>query len=197
MTTNETAPPRAPAEALGATAFALTARHGLAEMRPRLAAKLGIPAAELPMECALLSQVVDELIGRLPELAPVSRTEPGAQLKQFLETVGNSLARGTDVNLVVEELVHHAARDPIVARLVEPLETAWHVWLVDLIDAAIATGELRANLDPVATAWWIMATIHGLRLMPLSGREHADEVLALLASDFQSPPWNSQESHSR
>jgi hypothetical protein len=200
MATPDTAAPDAhapqAAAGLGPVLYDLTARYGLAELRPRLAAQLGVQPSDLPLECSLVSELVGELIGHLPELAPVSRTEPSMQLRLFLASAGNALTREARVNRVMEELLHHASRDPVIARLVQPLETAWHGWLVDVIDAGIAAGELRPNLDPIATAWLIMTTIHGLRLFPLSAREHVHDVLGMLAGDLQSSPAR-EISHSR
>lgn len=170
------------------------ARDGLAALRVRaVAAEVGLSHASLlhyfsskdELVQAVLDSVVRGDIARpLVENAPA--TDPVTQLRRLLVGMTRPATdAGDDHHAVMLELLRHGTssevRPPLLA-----YTTVWRDYLVDLIRRGQQADQLRADLDPEATAGLVIEVSLGLKTdtpLPDDLQQRAiDQLLALLIS---------------
>jgi len=176
-----------------AAAFDAVAEGGVAALTPAaVARRLEVPVAELgdlPLDhSTLVAAVIDELVTRL--LRPptrAARTTPREQLADHLDSAARRLRGQPALTLVMGELELAAQRDPAARALLETFDVAWHAWLIDVLDAGVACGEFRADLDTVLAAWTVTAVVRGLNRQPGEARHHPDLILTHLRHLLAAP----------
>lgn len=172
--------------ALVAAAFTVVADGGMAALTAQAMARhLEVEVEELgglPLDRhTLTAAVIDEVVTRL--LRPptwAARDTPRERLEDHLASAARRLGGRPELMMVMGELELAAQRDPADRELLETFDIAWHAWLIDVLDAGVARGEFRADLDTVLAAWTITAVIRGLNRQPGEARHHPDLILAHL-----------------
>ena len=173
-----------------AAAQRLIAERGLGALEPeRLAAEAGVDAPTL-RACfadrdALLVGVVEDLVAQRvgavpPEQRSRSDAPPAEQLRAHLTLFPRQLREAPQTHMVFGELARHRTRDLRVAEVLDAADLWWHGELVDILDAGVAAGQLRPDLDSGVAAWAIMSLLMGLNLLGDLSRAHADLIVGQL-----------------
>lgn len=173
-------------------ATATIARDGLPALRVRAVAReVGITHATLhyyfPTKAELVRAVLRALIYEgiaVPLVERSTATGPLAELRGVLHGVVAGYGDDERTAVMLEFLRHGDADD--VAEPFTGYMATWQRYLVTLVERGVAAGELRADLDPTATAGLIMETTLGVQTRaPLPeglAAAAVDELLRLLAA---------------
>jgi AcrR family transcriptional regulator len=102
------------------------------------------------------------------------------QIAEFRETRDQN----PELLKVMEELTRRAKYDENVARHVSPLRQRWHLDFVDIVEAGVADGTFRPDLDPQAAAYMVIGAMIATSADPISGADPLDLVAAELLRSF-------------
>lgn len=175
-------------------AYSLIAEKGFEGLRTReVADKVGINSATLhyyfPTKEALIRGVVEHLMQELR----TSRARPKAPLS----ALDLLRAEFTDIRLrlkeapeqlaVLTELAVRAWRDPAIAQMLQYLDEGWCGHLISILEAGIAEGVFRADLDVGATAHAMMSQLRGLGYQGRLDGKKIDSLVAHIA--IQTEHW--------
>jgi AcrR family transcriptional regulator len=175
-------------------AYSLIAEKGFEGLRTReVADKVGINSATLhyyfPTKEALIQGVVEHLMQEL-------RTSR-AKTKDPLSALDRLRAEFADIRLrlkeapeqlaVLTELAVRAWRDPAIARMLQYLDDGWRRHLTSILEAGIAEGVFRADLEVAATADAMMSQLRGLGYQGKLRGKKMDSLLAHIA--IQTEYW--------
>ena len=88
---------------------------------------------------------------------------------------------------VLTELAVRAWRDPAIARILQYLDDGWRGHLTSILEAGIAEGVFRADLEVVSTADAMMSQLRGLGYQGKLGGKKLDSLIAHIA--IQTEYW--------
>jgi AcrR family transcriptional regulator len=175
-------------------AYSLIAEKGFEGLRTReVADKVGINSATLhyyfPTKEALIQGVVEHLMQELR----TSRAKPKDpllaldRLRAEFADIRLRLKEAPDQLAVLTELAVRAWRDPAIARMLQYLDDGWRGHLTSILEAGIAEGVFRADLDVAATANAMMSQLRGLGYQGKLDGKKMDSLIAHIA--IQTEYW--------
>jgi hypothetical protein len=88
---------------------------------------------------------------------------------------------------VLTELAVRAWRDPAIARMLQYLDDGWRGHLTSILEAGIAEGVFRADLEVAATAGAMLSQLRGLGYQGKLGGKKLDSLIAHIA--IQTEYW--------
>ncbi len=163
-------------QALIQAAYQRVAEQGLKGLRTReVAAQVGITHATLhyyfPTKAALIQALIEYAVFKRL-LINVPRYEghtPQEQIHQFVTGLLDHMQTDPNDFLVLYELVRNARNEPAIRQVFSKQEIFgdWHQHLTSLLEAGIAQGQFRADLDPLSAASVLMTFILGLGMTTL------------------------------
>jgi AcrR family transcriptional regulator len=165
-------------------AYNRIAERGFEGLRTReVAAEAGVNIATLhyyfPTKEALIRGVVEHAMRRFRStLAP--HGSPEVQLRNHLRAVRQLLQDEPQLGAVMGELALRSARDPVIARIMQDTNEAWHRTLRGLLRRAAAGGHLKPELDSDAVAAVVVATLTSMTLPTVSASSRTDQALRQL-----------------
>jgi len=176
-------------KALVEAAYQCIAGKGFSGLRTRdVAAQVGITHATLhyyfPTKVALIQAVIDYAVfQRLLQNVPhYEGNTPLEQIHRFLTVLQQRMREDPSNYLVLYELVRSAPNEPVIQEALAQRDifADWHARLVSLIEAGIAQGQFRADLDPGSAASILITFILGLGMTLLVSVPVSDEMLVQL-----------------
>lgn len=154
--------------ALVDAAFATLAERGFEGLRTReVAARAKVNIATLhyyfATKEALIAGVADSLLEHFQrEGLEQAEKSPTAQLRVEISSATQRMRKEPSIFIVLSELWLRSVRDPAIGRVCRSLQTAWRGYLTSLIQAGVADGSLREELEPAATADLIICLLQGV-----------------------------------
>jgi len=163
-------------QALVEAAYQAIAQDGLDGLRTRtVAAAAGMTHATLhyyfATKEALLQAVIEYAVfQRLLVYVPYEEVPPDEGLHIFLTALYQRMQADPTTFLVLYELLRHAPRSPAIREMFaqQNIYGDWHQGLAALIQAAIAQGQFRADLDPTTIASLLMIIALGMGMTLLA-----------------------------
>jgi AcrR family transcriptional regulator len=151
-------------------AYKRMAEAGFEGLRTRdVASEVGVNVATLhyyfPTKEALIRAVVGHAMGRFRTTFEPSRS-PGRQLQAHFQGVRRLAREEPELFAVMGELAQRSARDGTIAAIFKETNETWHSVLRGLLQRARAEGFIDRELDPDATAAFIIATFRGIFMLP-------------------------------
>jgi AcrR family transcriptional regulator len=175
-------------------AYSLIAEKGFEGLRTReVADKVGINSATLhyyfPTKEALIQGVVEHLMQELRTSRAKPRDPQSAldRLRAEFADLRLRLREAPEQLAVLTELAVRAWRDPAIARMLQYLDDGWRGHLTSILEAGIAEGVFRADLEVVATADAMMSQLRGLGYQGKLGGKKMDSLIAHIA--IQTEYW--------
>ena len=175
-------------------AYSLIAEKGFEGLRTReVADKVGINSATLhyyfPTKEALIQGVVEHLMQELRTSRAKPRDPQSAldRLHAEFADLRLRLREAPEQLAVLTELAVRAWRDPPIARMLQYLDDGWRGHLTSILEAGIAEGVFRADLEVVATADAMMSQLRGLGYQRKLGGKKMDSLIAHIA--IQTEYW--------
>ena len=167
-------------------AYGIIATEGFEGLRTRgIVAAAGVNIATLhyyfPTKEALVGAVAQHLVAQFVEVhAPAARPAASPALTRLHQEFADARfyqAERPHVLTVVQEFLLRARRDPVIAGILDPLMRNWRGEIGEIVEAGIAEGVFRAELDPRVAAASIVATLTGAASHGLDG-EVLEGILA-------------------
>ena len=175
-------------------AYSLIAEKGFEGLRTReVADKVGINSATLhyyfPTKEALIQGVVEHLMQELRTSRAKPRDPQSAldRLRAEFADLRLRLREAPEQLAVLTELAVRAWRDPAIARMLQYLDDGWRGHLTSILEAGIAEGVFRADLEVAATADAMMSQLRGLGYQGKLGGKKMDSLIAHIA--IQTEYW--------
>ena len=175
-------------------AYSLIAEKGFEGLRTReVADKVGINSATLhyyfPTKEALIQGVVEHLMQELRTSRAKPRDPQSAldRLRAEFADLRLRLREAPEQLAVLTELAVRAWRDPAIARMLQYLDDGWRGHLTSILEAGIAEGVFRADLEVVATADAMMSQLRGLGYQGKLCGKKMDSLIAHIA--IQTEYW--------
>jgi AcrR family transcriptional regulator len=175
-------------------AYSLIAEKGFEGLRTReVAGKVGINSATLhyyfPTKEALIQGVVEHLMEELRTSRAKPKDPQSAldRLRAEFADIRLRLKEAPEQLAVLTELAVRAWRDPAIARMLQYLDDGWRGHLTSILEAGIAEGVFRADLEVAATAGAMMSQLRGLGYQGKLGGKKMDSLIAHIA--IQTEYW--------
>ncbi|MFG2075532.1 TetR/AcrR family transcriptional regulator [Nonomuraea maritima] len=106
--------------------------------------------------------------------------DPVVRLRSHFDALARLLREHPELFTVTVELDLRARRDPTVRAAMVEHEAGWRQVLVRTLAEGLTSGTLNREIDPVATAELIIATVKGARLVPGRADVIFDQLFALI-----------------
>lgn len=175
-------------------AYSLIAEKGFEGLRTReVADRVGINSATLhyyfPTKEALIQSVVEHLMEELrtSRAKPENPLSALDRLRAEFADIRLRLKEAPEQLAVLTELAVRAWRDPAIARMLQYLDDGWRGHLTSILEAGIAEGVFRADLEVAATAGAMMSQLRGLGYQGKLGGKKMDSLIAHIA--IQTEYW--------
>jgi AcrR family transcriptional regulator len=175
----------------------LLADRGFEGLRVReVAERVGINNATLhyyfSTKQALVRGVVDDIVGRLERLpAGGGQLPPEQALRAHFDHVLGQMRDAPEGLVVLHELFARARRDAEVRATLADTDASWRAWLVPVLQAGVASGVFRADLDAGAAAGVITGFFKSLllqlHLTPGELAACADQLERWITADGDTP----------
>jgi len=108
---------------------------------------------------AVLAFVVDELLTSRTINVGRSGDEPLERLRRYFKAVAKEARTAPEPMIVLNELTARAARDETISGPLREYEERWLGAFRTLLEAGVAQGQFRSDLDVEGTAWAIKAMV--------------------------------------
>lgn len=175
-------------------AYALIAEKGFEGFRTReVAEKVGINSATLhyyfPTKEALIQGVVEHLMQELrtPLAKPKEPHSALDLLRAEFTDIRIRLQQAPEQLLVLTELAIRSSRDTVIAKMLKYLDDGWRGHLIFILEAGIAEGVFRRDMDTQATANALMCQLRGLGFQLKPDHRKLDALIAHIA--LQTEHW--------
>ena len=150
--------------AIAAAARSLIVERGFEGLRTReIADRVGINIATLhyhiPTKDALVELVAQSMKEDfMSQYArhPRDGLAPRELLEQEIEKHRATRRENPELLLVMEEMGRRARHDPVIARYIDPLRVFWRQDLTSILEAGVADGSFRADLDPQSVVYMVI-----------------------------------------
>ena len=161
-------------------AYQLIAQRGLEGLRfADVARQAGINNGTLlyyfASKDALIRAVGTLMVEQFAQATAPSKPDPVldplAAIRWEFADAGDHLQ--DQATVVYTELLARAQRDSSVAAILRDVDASWHAWLCSVLDAGLASGALRSDLDVSLAASTIMATIRGVGMQAMVAADPA------------------------
>jgi len=180
---------------IAVAARALIAERGFEGLRTRdIADRVGINVATLhyhvPTKQALIRLVAQSLHDDFVDqhrCRPREGLSPLDLLRLEFRDYRENMERRPDLLVVFAEMHARAPRDADVQAETEPMQAYWHGQFVSVLEAGVADGSFRADLDPVAAASMIICALTGARRLPDKSFAHFDALCAEILRSMRNP----------
>lgn len=174
--------------AIAAAARSLIVEKGFEGLRTReIADRVGINIATLhyhiPTKEALIELVAQSMQDDFMA-AHMRRTRDGLtplellqiEIDQHQETRRDN----PELLLVMEDMGRRARHDETIARYINPMRAYWHRQFAAILEAGVADGTFRADLDPPAAAYMVIGLLVAGTIFRLDEPESMDRPVAEL-----------------
>lgn len=115
------------------------------------------------------------------ELPPLRRLE--LEFDDFVELLGEKRALMT----AMTELMERARRDETVRAAVRPMMAGWRSSVAEVLEAGLATGDFRPDLDPAPAAQMLVSAMLGFSKSPEPTPENFTRLRAELLRAVRNP----------
>lgn len=186
-------------EAIALAARNLIAEKGVEGLRTRdIAERVGINIATLhyhvPSKEALLHLVAENL-----QQAFVAQSQPHLRagmtpierLNLEFDDHAELLDEKKTLMAAMTELMERARRDDTIKAAVQPLIGSWRKSVQVILEAGLATGDFRPDLDPVPAAQMLVSALIGFSKSPDPTPENFERLRAELIRAVRNPNPNS------
>jgi AcrR family transcriptional regulator len=181
--------------AIAAAARSLIVEKGFEGLRTReIAERVGINIATLhyhiPSKDALIQLVAqsmqDDFMSQHAR-QPRDGLPPLEQLKIEINQHRETRRENPELLLVMEEMGRRARHDESIARYITPMRAYWHRQIAEILEAGVADGTFRADLDSHSAAYMVIGLLIAGSIFRLDDRQSMDrpvaELLRALLSD--------------
>jgi TetR/AcrR family transcriptional regulator, regulator of cefoperazone and chloramphenicol sensitivity len=167
-------------QSLVSAAFEVIATDGFEGLRTRfVAARAGVNVATLhyyfPTKETLIGGVAEHLATQFVSLHGAKPVPSGSaaldRLHQEFSDVRFYHAQHPELLVATLELQLRSRRDEAIARIIDPLMGHWHEGLEKMVRAGMNEGVFRADLEPAAAAFFLMAAFSGVMVHSISINE--------------------------
>ncbi|MDB5523694.1 MAG: TetR/AcrR family transcriptional regulator [Rhizobium sp.] len=181
--------------AIAAAARSLIVEKGFEGLRTReIADRVGINIATLhyhiPTKEALIELVAQSMKDDFMAQSmrhPRTGLPPLEQLQIKVDQHRETRRDNPELLLVMEEMGRRARHDESIARYINPMRAFWHQQVADILEAGVADGTFRADLDPWAGAYMVIGVMLASSVFRLDDPEALDravsELLRAIVSD--------------
>ena len=174
--------------AIAAAARSLIVEKGFEGLRTReIADRVGINIATLhyhiPTKDALIALVAqsmkDDFIAQHLR-RPRAGLPPLEQLQIEIEYHRLTRRDNPELLLVMEEMGRRARHDESIARYINPMRAFWHQQIAEILQAGVADGTFRADIDPPSAAYLVIGTLIAGSVFRLDEWQSMDRPVAEL-----------------
>lgn len=153
--------------AIAAAARSLIVEKGFEGLRTReIADRVGINIATLhyhiPTKDALVDLVAqsmrDDFMAQ-QERHPRDGLSPRQLLELEIDSHRDTRRVNPELLLVMEEMGRRARHDPAIARYIDPMRDYWRQRIVDILEAGVADGTFRPDLDPGSAVYMVIGVM--------------------------------------
>ena len=161
--------------AIAAAARSLIVEKGFEGLRTReIAERVGINVATLhyhiPTKDALIELVARSMKEDFMEQYDRYPRE-GLNSRQLLELEVNkhrdTRRDNPELLVVMEEMSRRARHDPVIAHYIDPMRGYWRQQIIEILEAGVADGSFRADLDPQGACYQVIGTMIAMSMYRL------------------------------
>lgn len=181
--------------AIAAAARALIVEKGFEGLRTRdIAERVGINIATLhyhvPSKEALIALVADDIRAELRAQSMGKGREhltPAAQLECEFDDYAELLGEKVALLTALSELLERSRRDPIMFACVGPMMARWRHMVMEILEAGVASGDFRPDLDPEPASKMLIGAMTGFSRAPGATPENFQRLRAELTRAVRNP----------
>lgn len=174
--------------AIAAAARSLIVEKGFEGLRTReIAERVGINISTLhyhvPSKDALVQLVAQSMQDDfMTQHArhPREGLPPLEQLKIEINQHRETRRENPELLLVMEEMGRRARHDESIARYITPMRGFWHRQIADILEAGVADGTFRADLDADSAAYMVIGVLIAGSIFRLDDLQSMDRPVAEL-----------------
>lgn len=180
--------------AIAAAARSLIVEKGFEGLRTReIAERVGINVATLhyhiPTKDALVELVAqsmkDEFMAQ-HELYPRAGLNSRQLLELEIDSHRATRRDNPELLLVMEEMGRRARHDPAIARFIDPMRLYWRQGIIDILEAGVADGTFRADLDPPSAVYMVIGLMIASSMYRLDDNASVDGAKSALLNSILS-----------
>ena len=180
--------------AIAAAARSLIVEKGFEGLRTReIADRVGINVATLhyhiPTKDALIELVAQSMKEDFMEQYyryPREGLNPRQLLELEIVKHHETRRHNPELLFVMEEMGRRARHDPVIARYIDPMRGYWRAQIIEILQAGVADGSFRADLDPQGACYQVIGTMVAMSMYRLDDEASVNAARTALVNSVLS-----------